>query len=405
MKNLHQPKSIKTLTPRYVTQFKCVGDQCPDTCCSGWRVIVDKKTYFAYQTLPASDLAKVIKNATKRSRKTGSDSSYAAFVMKDSSKDCPMLQDKLCQIQSTYGSEYLSNTCYTYPRKTQKMGTFVEQALTLSCPEAARLALESDTSLDLMEEKIDIRVDTIQDFKLKGKLDHGLANQIRAASILIVKNKKLSYRQSLTILGFMVYEIQALVNQNKSSNIENFIFDLIDQIDSGGFNDIGIQEPKYAYQVLSSLEILRLKATLFNTSTLKKIIQSVELIDESFAERSNETLEKIYRNGCEAIENNQAISQVAIRNYMINEMLLNMFPFSNNIFHSYCEMVIKLGLIKAAFSFNINLHPEIDARTTFTNTVQAFTREFDHDNTFKDKVQELIKNTKWNNMESFAIFI
>jgi lysine-N-methylase len=405
MKNLHPTKSIKVLAPRYVSEFRCIGDKCSDTCCSGWRVTVDKKTYFGYQTLPVSELAKQLKSVIKRNRKNETVSTYASFEMDTATKDCPMLKDKLCQIQTELGSEYLSNTCSIYPRKTQKLGESVEQAMTLSCPEAARLALESESSLDLMDDKIEIRVDTIQDFKLKGKLDHGLANQIRAASILIVKNKKLSYRQSLTILGFMVHEIQILANENKTLNIENFIFDLIDQINNGGFNDIDIQEPKYEYQVLSSLEILRLKASLFNTSTLKKIIQSVELIDKSFTERSNETLEKIYRNGCQIIDNDEAISELAIRNYMINEMLLNMFPFSNNIFHSYCEMVIKLGLIKAAFSFNVNLHPEMDKKTIFTNTVQAFTREFDHDNTFKDKVQELIKNTKWNTMESFAIFI
>ena len=28
---------------RYLTAFRCLAADCPDTCCKGWRVVVDQK--------------------------------------------------------------------------------------------------------------------------------------------------------------------------------------------------------------------------------------------------------------------------------------------------------------------------------------------------------------------------
>jgi lysine-N-methylase len=56
--------------------------------------------------------------------------------------DCPFLDGQhLCGIQSQLGPEMLSVTCSTYPRAVSTYAGEVEEALNLSCPEAARLTL------------------------------------------------------------------------------------------------------------------------------------------------------------------------------------------------------------------------------------------------------------------------
>jgi lysine-N-methylase len=55
---------------------------------------------------------------------------------------CPFLDgESLCGIQKQLGAEMLSVTCATYPRAVSKRGSETENALNLSCPEAARLTL------------------------------------------------------------------------------------------------------------------------------------------------------------------------------------------------------------------------------------------------------------------------
>ena len=55
---------------------------------------------------------------------------------------CPLLtEDRLCRIQAELGEELLSHACATYPRIVNSIGGIEETALSLSCPEAARLVL------------------------------------------------------------------------------------------------------------------------------------------------------------------------------------------------------------------------------------------------------------------------
>jgi lysine-N-methylase len=49
--------------------------------------------------------------------------------------------DKLCGIQKRHGADALSVTCATYPRAASLPGGVAEEALNLSCPEAARVTL------------------------------------------------------------------------------------------------------------------------------------------------------------------------------------------------------------------------------------------------------------------------
>ena len=35
-------------SPNYMTSFKCIGKDCIDSCCSGWRIDIDKETYKNY---------------------------------------------------------------------------------------------------------------------------------------------------------------------------------------------------------------------------------------------------------------------------------------------------------------------------------------------------------------------
>jgi lysine-N-methylase len=66
---------------------------------------------------------------------------------------CPMLgEDRLCRIQAELGEGLLSHACATYPRIVHEIGGVEEKALTLSCPEAARLVLLTPNLLAAAEQ-------------------------------------------------------------------------------------------------------------------------------------------------------------------------------------------------------------------------------------------------------------
>lgn len=124
--------------PEYFGSFRCLGADCPDTCCQGWGVAVDKRTFEKYRQCSDPvfeplfrELVTINTSPTERN--------YASIQLKGDR--CPFLSEKLCAIQKGLGEDHLSYTCATFPRIIQQVFGRVERSLDLSCPEAARLAL------------------------------------------------------------------------------------------------------------------------------------------------------------------------------------------------------------------------------------------------------------------------
>lgn len=134
-------KTRQTLYPNYLAEFQCIGANCEDTCCAGWTVLVDKKTYQKYMNVKEPHMKAKLKENVKRDRSRGSEAAYAKIKM-DEKGACTFLEeDQLCGIYKELGEDYLCNTCTVYPRNLQNVMGVVEKSLTPSCPEAARLML------------------------------------------------------------------------------------------------------------------------------------------------------------------------------------------------------------------------------------------------------------------------
>lgn len=164
-------KTRTILIPEYMQEFQCIGSACEDTCCAGWRVTVDKRTFQKYRTTRHPDLKAMLKENVKRNRASKSDADYASIKM-DNSGRCTMLDgDNLCKIQKELGAELLSNTCAVYPRTFNKVDNIMEKSATLSCPEIARLALLNKNGIGFIEqqEPADTRGAISKNLGLKGR--------------------------------------------------------------------------------------------------------------------------------------------------------------------------------------------------------------------------------------------
>ena len=139
------------LIPEYLEDFGCIGGACEDTCCAGWNITVDKKTYQNYRKVKHPEISEKLQRYVKRNRKQQDDSSYAKLLL-DENKNCHMmLEDGLCGIHKELGEQFLCNTCAMYPRQFTQVGSFIEKSLTLSCPEAARVVLLREDGLGFIE--------------------------------------------------------------------------------------------------------------------------------------------------------------------------------------------------------------------------------------------------------------
>ena len=107
--------------PEYMNDFKCDGQSCKGHCCKYWKIDIDKDTYKKYTSIKPKRQSKEI---TQKIKFEKSKNKY--YIQLNDNLFCPFLtDDNWCYIQKKYGADYLSNTCMTYPRKTFKIGDFL----------------------------------------------------------------------------------------------------------------------------------------------------------------------------------------------------------------------------------------------------------------------------------------
>lgn len=122
---------MKYRMPVYYSDFSCIGAACEDTCCGGWQIEIDKKSYENYCLVPGEFGERLRAEMDEDSR---------TFHL--NGRRCAFLDDEgLCDIYRELGKEYLCRTCRTYPRHMEDYGEVREIMLSLTCPEAARLIL------------------------------------------------------------------------------------------------------------------------------------------------------------------------------------------------------------------------------------------------------------------------
>jgi lysine-N-methylase len=133
-------RQTRMILPAYSESFKCIGPACGDSCCQGWAVPIDRPAYEKYQTVQGP--LRVLLDANLLLTPSDPNPAHYAKVRMPESQVCPFLNEgRLCQIQAEHGEEYLSVTCATYPRIQHTIDNLKGTALSLSCPEAARLVL------------------------------------------------------------------------------------------------------------------------------------------------------------------------------------------------------------------------------------------------------------------------
>lgn len=118
-----------TAKPEYYDEFKCIADKCLMTCCRGWEIGVDEKTYVKWSESPEinKNICRYIRFKTKNGEREYS-------IKMGAQKVCPLQEENgLCLIHREFGEEFLPLTCAVFPRQETLFEGIREFSLTCSC--------------------------------------------------------------------------------------------------------------------------------------------------------------------------------------------------------------------------------------------------------------------------------
>ena len=315
---------MKHIYPDFYNKFKCIANECPDSCCKDWDVVVDDESDRFYSTV-SGDFG------DKLRRLTVTDNDGDRIFVSQNSR-CPFWnKDMLCDIYINLGEEHLCATCRNFPRITQDYTAFTEHTLSFACPEASRLMLAEDDAYkafdnyDVDFEDVDYNADFMH-FLLKA----------RKATSKIFSNRQNSFAERLK---------QALA-------FNNMVQTLIDEEDfCSDFSDFDIPESNSEKSDYSFIFALHKKLEIMDSnwskllSEAEKYCNDKPISNEYDAEFERLALYYIYRYYLNAIDSYDALStikRIACAYIVIDKIALQtpditrlMQQYSKEVEHSY----------------------------------------------------------------------
>ena len=405
MATLHPIRRIQALVPLYAQRFSCIGPECEDTCCAGWNVSIDKKTFNAYRQSKNPHLADRLENQVKRTRSQASDRNYARVELSPTTAACPMIEDHLCSIQKELGEDKLSHTCFNYPRTTHAAAGYYQQSLTLSCPEAARLALLAEDAFEFSQAELSVREESLEPLKPKFGLSIDKTNEIRFFCIQLIRSEGLELWQKIALLGLFCETLTAAIKTGGQSRIPQIIESTREIIRTGEcktlFNEM---QPHYETQALTLAKIWLAKNKKRWMSTSESAVyQAVTRglgIHSETGEYEDSTLIERYKQGLKRLPEALEKTPYFLENYVVNEMWRECFPFDDQTpYEHYLRLVIRFGLVRFMLAAQCSEENALPSLDFMTQSVQVVCRRYQHDSQFTINVNNCFNNAGWNELQ------
>lgn len=393
-----------SIAPRYLADFQCVGSACRDTCCAGWRVIIDKKTYKNYQRVTDAPLRKMLEEHIKPVRSAErSEGNFARIVM-DAEGACPFLEESLCKIQRSVGEAMLSQTCATYPRVINVVDGIYTKFLTPSCPEAARLMLDREDALDLDIAEMPVGAS----FKIGEGRRWGLSVDTSkllhtiCLELVRVRGFPVWQRVSAVVLfGHLVHT--ALRSPDGVGSAEMLIRTMAGEKSMLGIVSAAMGLPgnyKAQFEVFGGLW----KANSHRFAGGSPLQQTVvrDLVDEeTYDPKASLSLESItldrYLRGLSVLKQFLDGNEHLMTNYMVNDFARNAFPVGGgpvSLWRECQSVASRYGVLRFMLALRAERLGPMFGKAEFTDTIVAFSKRFEHNKKFSETIKGCFEAAK-----------
>lgn len=403
-------KKRTILQPVYMKSFSCIGSACEDSCCIGWRVDLDKKTYLKYNKIKNEQIRPIINKMINRTHSKKNDHSYGTMKMKENGR-CPLLDEKnLCKMYGELGAEYLSDTCALYPRYLHKIDGQFERSATVSCPEIARLALLNPKGIvfEQVEEDVDERIVIHGVFETEGHLFLSKPQRyfwdIRMFSITLLQNRKYTLAERLIIIGMFYKKIEVLQQSNRTEEIPSLIETMNNMVDENYLKDELEKVPiniKIQMQLAKKMTDEKTKKGITNERYMECLKETLLGIDYTEKEQELEVVLKKYEeNYKEYLIPYLKEKEYILENYLVNEYFKQSMPFGSykSIWDSYIFLCMVYSMVKLHMIGMAGYHKGLTDDLTL-KLIQSFSKVVTHNNQY---IEGMIKSLKENEFDSLA---
>lgn len=412
---------VKVFQPSYVRKFTCIAAECDDSCCCGWRIPIDEKTYETYCHEMELDDGAIFTGRLTKAELSSVKGTYAEAKLSDGAACSFLTDNKLCRIQLLYGESYLSNTCFTFPREYSLANGGVELVLAMSCPHAARLALADPEPMKFVfaETKVDPSVYSLPTMNTDGP-DYPLGDtpyffEIRQFVIRLLQNRQYAFEDRLIILGRFCNDLESL-RATTGGSVAHLIEEYNALIDSFGLNYfIGTIPNQPALYLKVLIDLIDYKITTKVTS--EGFILWVDRFKQGLSYESGLSSDCLSATFVDVkktyYDNYMQQHEYIFENYFVNYIVKTHFPLGRqyrkylvNILLVDKTVISEMMLLALQYAFlkNMLVGTAGYLKHQFEESyiialIQTFAKNIDHDD---DYLQKLLKFFSDNHMLNFT---
>ncbi len=402
------------LVPQYMQNFSCIGSDCEDSCCTGWRVNLDEATYKQYNRVRDTELTPLIEKHVNRVRSNASTNNYGKIKLeKDGS--CPFLSEqKLCSIQLKLGEQFLSSTCSTYPRILNQVNDVFEKSATTSCPEVARLALLNPNGIefDEIEEFVDSRSITHKTIKTNNKTSNKVDKyfwELRIFTIQVLQNRSYSLWERLIILGMFYQRVDEMIQTKNIDDIPRQIWVYSALIEDESLrNDLSNIPARYQVQMdltkkLSDVRYLQGISNKRYLECFNETLLGIHCVEGTSIETMSEHYTAAYADYYEPFMNDH---HYILENYLVNYVYKNMFPLGGHqsVYEAYVVMIVHYAMIKLHLIGMAGFHKGLTTDLA-VKLIQSFAKTVEHNSLYVRNIFNLLKDNGYTSIAYISILI
>lgn len=210
-------KTIAIIKPDIYDRFQCKGAACRKTCCTGWRVGLNKAEYQDLKEKLKGNDTKLLRRLPKEERTS---IAYGEFILKEETGCSLQSAEGLCTLQLTFGEKALPDICATFPRKGIRCSDHLQVALTPACERV----LEKRGSLEFICQQEPLpRLITMN---LNGKDPKARWNryiQLQEFCILLLQAEDVSLDCRMALLGAGLHQIDVYYQNGEVYKVSSYI--------------------------------------------------------------------------------------------------------------------------------------------------------------------------------------
>lgn len=407
----------KLLQPQYVGKFACIGGACEDSCCVGWRVTIDKETYHKYRACPDESMRALMDEQVTRTRGSNGADSYAKVRLR-ADGSCPFLsEEKLCLIQQKLGEQYLSNTCANYPRTINQVNDALERSLTMSCPEAARLALMDEKPMEFDEIAADVPAERLV---INKKIDASAVQaafkperyfwELRVFIVSLLQDRRFPLWVRLAVLGLFCQKLDELARTGQSKEITVLIGTYLNRLDSGVLAEELANVPgQPVIQMLLVKELAdeRIFAGVTNRRFLECFAEFLLGLNYTADAAKDEIGARYAEAGRDWYLPFIAKHGHMLEHYLVNYVFKTLFPFSGekHVFDNYVLMAVHYAMLKVLLTGMAAHHKDKLGAEHALKLIQSFAKVVEHNNAYLKNVIRLLKDNKFDTLAHMVILV